>query len=172
MISEGNYKPEDNIKKSMQSKGKELSEHSRELINETRDLLVSLFPDEKNIVDQEKLDDIAINKELVRTCTIEILKDMNPDERKKFKESVSDLKSLLRLSVERVQLPEEDKSSIKEKINSITLEDLMSQSSLTDKLDLLNLDSDVCRMGEALYESFKENPEAVEAHAYMNLTEN
>ena len=171
MINENGYKMEDKIKKSQQSKRKELSEYGRELVNETQELLASLFPDEKDIADEEKLDDIAINKELARTCLIAILKDMSPEERKKFKENPGDFKSILRLSVEKIQMPEEDKNSIREKINSITLENLISQSSIVDKLDLLNLDSDVYKMSEALYESFKENPEAVEAHAYMNLTE-
>lgn len=171
MIKEGNYNMENNIKNSKQNEGKELSEYSRELINDARDLMVSLFPDEKNIDNQITLNKIAINKELIRTCIVAILKDMTPEEKKKFKENPGDLKSILRLSVEKAQLSKEDKNSIKEKINSITLEDLISQSSITDKLDLLNLDSDVRRMSKLLYESFKGNSEAFEAHAYMNLTE-
>jgi len=168
---EGHYKAEDIIKNSTQEGGEELSEYSRELIADTRALLISLFPTEESVADEEKLDDIAINKELIRTCAIAILKDMSPEEKKKFNENPGDLKSILRLSLEKVQLPEKNKNSIKEKINSITLEDLISQSSITDKLDLLNLDSDVCQMSEALYESFKNNLEVVQAHAYMNLTE-
>lgn len=171
MIKENNHNMENTIKNSKQNEGKELSEYSRELINDARDLMVGLFPDEKNIDNQITLNKIAINKELIRTCVVAILKDMAPEEKKKFKENPGDLKSILRLSAEKAQLSEEDKNSIKEKINSITLKDLISQSSITDKLDLLNLDSDVRRMGKALYQSFKENPEAVQSHAYMNLTE-
>lgn len=171
MIKEGNHNMENTIKNSKQNEGKELSEYSRELINDARDLMVSLFPDEKNIDNQITLNKIAINKELIRTCIVAILKDMTPEEKKKFKENPGDLKSILRLSAEKAQLSEEDKNSIKEKINSITLEDIISQNSITDKLDLLNLDSDVRKMSKALYESFKGNSEAFEAHAYMNLTE-
>lgn len=170
-MMDDNDKIENIIQSPKQSKREGLSEYSRELINDTRELVASLFPDEKSIDDQVILSSMAINKELARTCIVAILKDMNLEEKKQFKENPGDLKRILLISVEKAQLPEEEKNSIEEKIRSITLEDKMSQRAIRDKLDLFNLDGDVRKMGKVLYKSIKENIDAVQAHAYMNLTE-
>jgi hypothetical protein len=159
---------ENNIKDSEPEKKEELSDFSRQLINDTEDLLAQLFPAEEG-VDAAKLDDIAINKELILTCIVAILKDMNSEERKILKENPGDIKSILRLAAGKVHFSEEDKNLLKESIDSITPEDLKAQSPIIDKLDLLNLDSAACKMNEALYGSLKKNPEVVQAHAYMNL---
>lgn len=154
-----------------QNEKKGFSSYSYELIDNIRELSNKIFPNEKDIKEEDARDDMAINKELFRTCAIAIIKDMNQLERKNFKENSGDFKNVLYLSLEKVDIPLEDKNSIKIKIDSITPEDYLLQSSITEKLDLLDIDSDVCKMSETLYETYKDNQDVFEAHSYLNLTE-
>lgn len=148
-----------------------LSPYSYELINNTRNIVTKLFPNEKEMKDQTILNKIAINKEIARICTIFILKDMNLEEKNKFIENPGDFKNVLSVSLIKAQLPEEIKNSIQERIDSITPEDFNTQRLIVEKLDLLNFNGDIRKMTKMLYESFKENSEVSEAYSYLNLTE-
>ena len=171
MIDESTYKPGMAGVDSSKKKSEGLSEYSLGLVRNTRELLAKLFPNQENIQGEGARQDMAVIQELIRTCVMALLKDMSLEERVAFTENPGDIKNILRLTAKKSQLLEEEKVLLMNNIDSLTPEDLHSQSPVVDKLDLLDLESTACRMGEALYKAFKGNREVVEAHAFLNLTE-
>jgi len=148
-----------------------LSEYSQGLMNHTKELTEKLFPKTEDYDNEEMIDCMAINKELFRTCLISLLEGMSPEEQTKLQENVKSIKDVLLLSLEKASFENEDKQKIKEVIESLTDDDISQQIPIIDKLDLLNLESPVCKLSESLYKNFEKNSDATEAHAYLNLTE-
>jgi len=154
----------------MKKENNELSFYSKELVDNTRDLINRIFPSEHEMKDQSQVDDMAINKELFRTCILAILKDMSKEDKTRFMENDVDFKNILKISVEKTSFVGDIKNFIKDRIDSLSVEDIFNQSKVVDKLDLLNLDGDVVKMSEDLYSSIKNNEDALKAHSYMNVT--
>ncbi len=153
------------------SKSAGLSEYSQDLIIKTREIVDKIFPQQNDKDSEMMLNSMSVNRELLRTCLVYLMEKMDSSEKEIFFRNPGTIKDILLLSLEKHFSPENEKKEIAELINSLTEDDIAKQNPMIDKLDLLNLDSPVCKLHETWYKQIRENPEAVEAHAYLNLTE-
>ena len=114
---------------------------------------------------------MAVNKELARTCIVSILADLSDKEAKEWVKNTISLPRLLLQALEQSNLDKESKNAAQDRILSLNESDLARPSSITDKLDLLNIDGEICRLEEDLASSLSRNQAAAEAHALLNLEE-
>lgn len=150
-----------------------LSDYSRQLAADAKELLGSCFSTVKNRgadLSERELAYDEINKDFVRTCLVSIFADMNQEERKAFKEQTLDTAKIIETALDKLNVSEEDKKIIDNELAKITPEAMSSPSRLLKALNLLDHESPMYRLKKTIYNSLQEKSEAAEAYSYLNFT--
>ena len=150
-----------------------LSDHSRKLAADTKELLEKYFPAPEEgggELTERELAYNEINKGFVRTCLVSLFSEMSPDERRAFNGQPIDIAHLIRMAADKLNFSKDDKELVESEIKKITPEGARSPVKLLTELNLLNHESPLYKLKKTIYDSLQDSSEAAEALSYLSLT--
>lgn len=162
--------PESEIIRATLPEKKGLSERSLQLIEDTSKIISNILPSKESLKDKDEAGFLKINKNVLRPCTISILRDLGSQERQNLFEKPISIKEILRSATSKIELTAEGKKEWEAMINSLSDEETKSPSAIMRRLNMMDSRSVTYEVIRKLNQSFESDLEVALANAYMNMT--